>query len=251
MQRSGQRIVIIGASSAIAQHCARLWAEQGAASFYLMARDVDKLADIAADLKVRQPDIVIETASGHFTDPQQISLQVQSILAAGLPDIVLIAHGSLPDQQQCQASLKTTSDALQINALSPALFAEAFADPMIAAGRGTLAVIGSVAGDRGRRSNYIYGAAKGLLERYVQGLQHRAAGSGAHFCLIKPGPTDTPMTAHLKQEGASLAAPEQVAVRIVSGISRGQAVIYAPAKWALIMLIIRHLPRAVFNRLNI
>lgn len=251
MKPSGQRIVIIGASSAIAEHCARLWSQQGAASFYLLARDADKLADIAADLKVRQPDADIETASGHFTDPRQIQAQVQNILAAGPPDIVLIAHGSLPDQQQCQASLDTTSEALQINALSPALFAEAFAGPMIAAGHGTLAVIGSVAGDRGRRSNYVYGSAKGLLERYLQGLQHRAAGSKVNFCLIKPGPTDTPMTAHLKQEGASLAAPEQVAARIVSGISRGKQVIYAPTKWALIMLIIRHLPRIVFNRLNI
>lgn len=251
MKHSGQRIVIIGASSAIAEHCARLWARQGAASFYLMARDTDRLSDIKADLQVRQPDAVIETASGHFTDPQQISEQVKSILAAGIPDIVLIAHGSLPDQQECQSDLQANRDALQINAVSPALFAEAFAGPMIAADKGRLAILGSVAGDRGRRSNYVYGSAKGLLERYMQGLQHRAAGSGACFCLIKPGPTDTPMTAHLRQQGASLAAPDAVAARIVSGIDRGKAVIYAPARWALIMLIIRHLPRFVFNRLKI
>jgi decaprenylphospho-beta-D-erythro-pentofuranosid-2-ulose 2-reductase len=245
-----QRIVIVGATSAIAERCARRWAEQGATHFYLLARNQEKLSAIAADLKVRQPQAEIVTAVGEFADPAAIQSQVAEIMTQAA-DIVLIAHGNLPDQQQCQASLSETAEAIQVNGISPVLIAEAFATLMSQANRGTLAVIGSVAGDRGRKSNYVYGAAKGLVTRYVQGLQHRTAGSGFKVVLVKPGPTDTPMTAHLKQNGAALASVEDVADDIVKGIAKGKPVIYTPSKWALIMMIIRHLPRFIFNRMDI
>ena len=116
---------------------------------------------------------------------------------------------------------------------------------------GTLAVISSVAGDRGRKSNYIYGAAKGLVTRYVQGLQHRLANSNVHVVLIKPGPTDTPMTASLVAQGAKLASVESVALGIVTAIERKKTVAYVPGKWWLIMMIIRHLPSFIFNKMNI
>jgi short-subunit dehydrogenase len=116
---------------------------------------------------------------------------------------------------------------------------------------GTLAIIGSVAGDRGRKSNYAYGAAKGLVARYVQGLQHRLAGTGVKAVLIKPGPTDTPMTAQLKQQRSRLANVEDVARVIVKAINQGNPIVYVPAKWALIMMAIRHLPNIIFNKLEI
>ena len=168
-----------------------------------------------------------------------------------MPDIVLIAHGSLPDQQACQQDLELCDDALAVNGVSPALFAEAFAGPMQQANRGTVAIIGSVAGDRGRKSNYVYGAAKGLVTRYAQGLQHRLAGTNVKVVLIKPGPTDTPMTAQLKGKGAKLASVGDVARMIVKGIAQGKPDVYAPGKWALIMMVIRHLPRFVFNKMDI
>jgi short-subunit dehydrogenase len=184
-------------------------------------------------------------------DPAAIQQKTDEIYQQVKPDIVLVAHGSLPDQQECQSSLEQIQQAISINASSPVLFAEAFIGHMADANHGTLAMLGSVAGDRGRRSNYVYGAAKGLVTRYVQGLQHRLAGSQVKVVLIKPGPTDTAMTAHLKQQGARLADPAEVAAAIVKGIDRGAAVVYAPAKWAVIMMIIRHLPRFVFNRMDI
>jgi len=140
-------------------------------------------------------------------------------------------------------------EALAVNGISPVLFAEAFAAHMEKARTGTLALIGSVAGDRGRKSNYVYGAAKGLVTRYVQGLQHRLAGTGVKVVLIKPGPTATPMTAHLPQRG--MASVESVAGLIVKGLREGKPVIYAPPKWAIIMMVIRHLPGFVFNKLDI
>jgi short-subunit dehydrogenase len=150
-----------------------------------------------------------------------------------------------------QTDLNECRDALEVNGVSPVLFAEAFAGKMQQAGRGTIALIGSVAGDRGRKSNYAYGAAKGMVTRYAQGLQHRLAASKVKIVLIKPGPTATPMTAKLSSQGVAMASVEAVAQSIVTGIDAGKPVIYAPAKWALIMMIIRHLPRFVFNKMNI
>lgn len=250
------RIVIVGASSAIAEHCARLWAQQEAlptpaVQFVLLGRARDKLDAIAADLAVRNPAAQCRIVCPDFTSADAIGKAAADIVADGTPDIVLIAHGTLPDQQACQQDLTLAAEAMHINGLSPVLFAEAFAGPMQAANSGTIALIGSVAGDRGRKSNYVYGAAKGLVTRYAQGLQHRLAGTGVRVVLVKPGPTDTPMTAHLKQDGAKLADVGDVAAAIVRGVKKGSPVIYAPGKWGLIMMIIRHLPRFVFNKMDI
>ena len=119
------------------------------------------------------------------------------------------------------------------------------------ANQGTIAIIGSVAGDRGRKSNYVYGAAKGLISRYVQGLQHRFANTCIKIISIKPGPTDTPMTASFKQKGMKMASPKEVAEMIIDGIAKGKEVIYAPGKWQLIMLVVQHIPSAIFNKLKI
>ena len=124
----------------------------------------------------------------------------------------------------------------------------AFAGHMAKLNKGSIALIGSVAGDRGRKSNYVYGAAKGMVALYAQGLQHRFAGTGVHVTLVKPGPTDTPMTAGMKGKFASA---EEVAKMITLGIESKIAVIYAPSKWWLIMTVIRHLPSFIFNKLNI
>mgnify|MGYP001627135038 CR=1 FL=1 len=245
-----KHIVIIGATSGIAGQCARRWANT-ASRITLVARNRQALDEIAADLIVRNPALHIDCVEGEFMQPEGIRAMTDSIIASAPVDIVLIAHGNLPDQSLCQQDLSACADAIRVNALSPALIAEAFAAHMASTGRGTIAVIGSVAGDRGRKSNYVYGAAKGLVTRYCQGLQHRFAGTGVRVVLIKPGPTDTAMTAHLKQQGARLASADEVADCIVDGIERGKPVIYAPGKWALIMMIIRHLPRFVFNRMDI
>jgi decaprenylphospho-beta-D-erythro-pentofuranosid-2-ulose 2-reductase len=247
----GLRIVIIGASSGIAEHCARQWALLGARSLYLLGRDLHKLQLIADDLHVRNPAVEIVCDMADFTDPAAIQSKSTAIYEQINPDIVLIAHGSLPDQQACQTSLEQVAQAIAINASSPVLFAEAFIGQMERAGQGTLVLLGSVAGDRGRRSNYVYGAAKGLVTRYAQGLQHRLAGSRVKVVLVKPGPTDTAMTSHLKAQGARLADPAQVAAIIIKAIQRGTPVVYAPARWALIMMVIRHLPRLIFNRMDI
>jgi decaprenylphospho-beta-D-erythro-pentofuranosid-2-ulose 2-reductase len=250
MSENKKRIVIIGATSSIAEHCARLWVENTKVDLTLVARNAEKAESVATDLRVRSPQSVIRVLAANFINPLAIQQLVDEIVAVGIVDTVLIAHGSLPDQDVCQQNLTECNEALTVNSISPVLFAEAFAGHMQKAKLGTLAIIGSVAGDRGRKSNYVYGAAKGLVTRYAQGLQHRLANTGVKVVLIKPGPTDTPMTAHLKQHGG-LAKVEDVAKAIVNAISQGKPVVYAPAKWALIMMVIRHLPRLIFNRMDI
>lgn len=251
MSTNKKRIIIVGASSAIAEHCARLWVKEAAIDLVLIGRNQDKTERVAQDLRIRSPQSTIQVLTTNFVDPIAIDQLVNNIVEEGAVNTVLIAHGSLPDQSACQQNLPVCYEALTVNGISPVLFAEAFIGHMEKANYGTLAMIGSVAGDRGRKSNYVYGAAKGLVTRYAQGLQHRLAKTAVKVVLIKPGPTDTPMTAALKQQGSRLASVESVANLIVKGIAKGKPVVYAPTKWTIIMMIIRHLPRFIFNQMNI
>ena len=246
---NNKRIVIIGATSSIAEHCARLWVQDRVVDLVLVARDRVRAERVAADLRVRGPQSRVEVVTSGFLDAAEIENTSGAVWAGGV-DLVLVAHGMLPDQAGCEQDLNACRAALDVNAISPVLFAEAFARRMATQNRGTVAVIGSVAGDRGRKSNYVYGAAKGLVDRYLQGLRHRFAGSGVKIAVIKPGPTDTPMTAHLKGS-TKLASVEAVARDIVDALARGKEVIYVPGKWRVIMLVIRHLPGFVFNKMNI
>ena len=245
-----KRIAIIGATSSIAEHCARIWAQQDSVELILVGRDQKKLDVVSADLLVRSPNTKIEIVITDFIDPNAIQKIVDSFFAISPIDIALIAHGTLPEQKECQNNLALNFNTLEINGISPALYAEAFAQHMAKINQGSIAIIGSVAGDRGRKSNYVYGAAKGLVIRYAQGLQHRFAGTRVSITLVKPGPTNTPMTAAIKGS-EKFASPEDVAKTIISGIESKKTIIYAPAKWQLIMMVIRHLPSFIFNRMNI
>lgn len=246
-----QKIVIVGATSAMAEHCARLWVAESPKTLVLLARDLEKAERVAQDLRVRSPQSSIAVQVIDFCDPEQIKAWADQVCSAGVPNIVLIAHGTLPDQAACQQDLALSQSVLQINGISPVLFAEGFVGHMEKANHGKLAIIGSVAGDRGRKSNYVYGAAKGLVTRYAQGLQHRLGKTQVKVILIKPGPTATPMTSLLRSEGRKMANVELVAQGIVQGVANSTPVVFAPAKWGLIMMVIRHLPRYVFNKMDL
>jgi len=245
-----KRIAIIGATSFIAEHCARIWVQQGLVELILVGRNQKKLEVVSADLLVRSPNTKIEIIATDFIDPTAIQKTIDSLFKHSPIDIALITHGILPEQQDCQNNLALNYDTIVTNGISPALYAEAFAQHMAKLNRGSIAIIGSVAGDRGRKSNYVYGAAKGLLTRYAQGLQHRFADTRVSITLIKPGPTNTPMTAAMKGS-ENFASVEEVAKTIIFGIESKKAIIYAPAKWQLIMIVMRHLPSFIFNKMNI
>lgn len=245
------KIVIVGATSGIAERCARIWVMEKNIELILIGRNLQKLQNIAEDLRIRGPEASIQVIEANFTDPKAIALLVNSIAQQGKIDRVLIAQGMLPKQEDCQQDLVTCYDTLMINAVSPALFAEAFIGHLQKNNHGTLAIIGSVAGDRGRKFIYTYGAAKALIAHYAQGLQHRLARSNVKVVLVKPGPTATTMTAHLNTKGLKLADPNIVATDIVRAMARGTPVIYTPRRWGFIMTVIRTIPAFIFNRLEI
>lgn len=244
-----KRILIIGATSAIAEAAARQWAQRGDALF-LVGRSAGRLQTIADDLVVRG---AAQTAC-HVMDATAIAehgaMLDAAVAALGGIDVALIAHGTLPDQKACEASVDLTLREIDTNGVSVLALATRLANLLEAQGAGCLAVISSVAGDRGRQSNYVYGAAKGMVTRFLQGLRNRLAKSGVQVLTIKPGFVDTPMTAAFKK-GALWARPEQVARGILSAIDRGRDEVYLPGFWRLIMWLIRHIPERVFKRLSL
>ena len=250
MNSNLQKIVIVGATSAIAIHCTQLWLKNNPLEVILIGRDLMKLNELVDDYKVRSPKTLVKTYVVDFLNVIEISKLTKLICSEGEIDLVLIAHGSLPNQTLAQSDLIYNSEQSQINAISPVIFAESFVSCLDTNKPSSIAMIGSVAGDRGRKSNYVYGSAKGLVAIYVQGLQHRLTNSKVKVVLVKPGPTLTPMTENLSST-KGFANVEEVAKDIVSGIANGNSVIYTPAKWKIIMLIIRHLPRLIFNKLDI
>lgn len=245
------KIVIVGATSSIAEHCARIWISSEVKELILIGRDINKLKSIEMDLKVRNSNVNVNSIAADMISAEAIRDVVNKICEINTPNIVLIAHGSLPEQIECQHDVSLVAQTLEVNGSSPALWAESFAEKFAVAGQGALAVIGSVAGDRARKSNYVYGSAKAMVASYVEGLQHRFADTNVHVVLIKPGPTDTPMTQNMKDGGLKLAPVGDVARVIVEGIARKRSTIYVPGKWWLIMTVIKHLPKFIFHKLNI
>jgi short-subunit dehydrogenase len=244
-----QKILIIGATSAIAEAAARRFAQRGD-SLYLLARNGERLDALLADLKIRGASA---TAGARFdaNDHERHAAVIEQAAAAmGGLDAVLIAHGTLPDQQACQADAALALREIGTNALSVIGLLTHVANRFEAQRAGVIAVIGSVAGDRGRQSNYVYGSAKGMLAIFLQGLRNRLQKSGVHVLTIKPGFVDTPMTASFKK-GPLWATPDQVAQAIVKAMDQRRNVLYTPFFWWGIMAIIRSIPEAIFKKLSL
>ena len=246
MSPAPKQIAILGAASAIAEAAARLWAAQGA-RLALVGRDGDRLEAIAADLRARgtasAEPIVADCASA---DPVATLNSIADRIG-GL-DIVLLAYGALGEQGELERDPKAAADLLHTNFVSAAGWCLAAADHFERQHSGAIIVIGSVAGDRGRQSNYVYGAAKAGLGTLVQGLAHRLAKSGARAVLIKPGFVDTPMTAHIARKGLLWAQPGEIGRAIVRAADNGGPVVYAPFYWRGIMAIIRGVPAPIFHK---
>lgn len=244
-----KKILIIGATSAIAQACAREWATQGN-KLFLIARNSEKLSQVADDLIVRGANSA-NTYVLDIADSNSYSAMLNaSIETLGTIDIVLIAHGVLPDQSACERDVALAMQQFAINGSATIALLLLLANQLELQRSGVLAVITSVAGDRGRQSNYLYASAKAAVSTFCEGLRGRLFKSGVHVIDIRPGFVDTPMTADLPLPAALVAQPEVVAKRIVSGINRRVDVLYAPAFWKWIMLIIRSIPSFIFKRMK-
>lgn len=244
-----KNILVIGATSAIAEATARLWAAEGA-QFYLIARNADKLALVARDLETRGARVA--QALLDVTEFDRHAPLIEAAFQALLRiDVVLVAHGNLPDQRNCEASAEAALQALQTNAVSVVSLLTLIANRMQKQGSGVIAVIGSVAGDRGRKSNYVYGSSKALIAAFSEGLADRLDPFGVRVITIKPGWVDTPMTASFKK-GVLWARPDSVASSIHARIaSASSGTYYVPRVWAAIMVVIRCLPIRVVRWLGI
>jgi len=244
-----QRVLIIGATSAIAEATARLYAARGA-RLYLVARNAERLKDIAQDLLVRGANEVDNAVLDvNHVDAHEGVLEAAWQQLGGV-DIVLIAHGTLPDQMACEASVSVALEEFATNASSTIALLTPIANRMAASRQGTIAVISSVAGDRGRASNYLYGAAKAAVSEFLSGLRQRLGKQGVNVLTIKPGFVDTPMTREFKK-GVLWATPEAVASGICRAIDRRRSVAYLPWFWMGIMLVINHIPEAIFKRIKL
>jgi short-subunit dehydrogenase len=241
-------ILIFGATSAIAQAVARRYAD-AEGRFVLVARDSVKLAANAADLIARGATVPAALVADLEDGDRHGEWVAAAVAALGTLDVVLIAHGTLPDQAQCEADAAVMRRAIAVNFVSAASLATHVAQEFERQRSGRLAVIASVAGDRGKRSNYVYGAAKAGLAVYLQGLRARLAPCGASVLTIKPGFVDTPMTAGFAK-GALWATPERVAAAICRAVAARRSVIYVPWFWRPIMLVIRLIPERLFIRMR-
>lgn len=241
------RVLIIGATSAIAEATARLYAERGAV-LHLLGRNETALATIAADLRVRG-------ATGATIGPFEANnldehgkVLAEAMDDLGGVDVALVAFGTLADQERAEQEVEVALSAIHTNGVATVSVVMHLANHLERQGRGTLAVITSVAGDRGRRSNYIYGGAKRLVSTVLDGLRIRLESTGVAVVDIRPGFVDTPMTRDIPKN-AIWAKPDAIGRRIVSAVDSEARVAYAPSFWAAIMATIRSLPYGIFKRL--
>ncbi|WP_415405216.1 SDR family NAD(P)-dependent oxidoreductase [Tateyamaria sp. SN3-11] len=239
-------LLVLGGTSAIALGYVRarvddLASESRAIKLILMGRSAERLeveAQHFAALGV-ETETKVADLSGDVDLPDDWHI-----------DEAFLAYGQLTDQDRVQGENDYLSAQLSVNFNSAAAWLETLARRFERQGHGQCIVVGSVAGDRGRQSNYAYGAAKAGLAVFVQGMQHRFAGaSDIRFLLVKPGFVDTPMTDHIEGKGGPLwATPDQVGQHILKAVKRGKLQLYTPWFWAIIMWIIRAVPSFVLHK---
>jgi decaprenylphospho-beta-D-erythro-pentofuranosid-2-ulose 2-reductase len=243
------KVLIVGATSAIAYETAKCFAQDGA-ELFLVGRNVEKLTTIANDLKVRGAKR-IETflLDLNHLDRHQEMLDA-AISTFGVLDMLLIAHGTLGNQQRCEQSVAETLKEFTSNCSSVISLLTISANYFEQQKRGCIAVISSVAGDRGRPSNYVYGTTKAAVSTFLQGLRSRLYKSGVSVVTIKPGLVDSPMTAALKK-GPLFSSPQRVGRGVYQAMKKGKAVVYLPGYWRGIMFVVRNIPEGVFKRLSL
>ncbi len=243
------KVLIAGATSSIAHETAKCFANEGA-ELFLVARNAAKLKAVADDLKVRGAGCV-ESFLLDMTELERHQEMFDAALAAlGGLDMLLVAHGTLEDQFILQKSVEATLRSLDTNFTSVVSLLTIAANYFEERKKGCIAVITSVAGDRGRQYNYIYGTAKGGLNTFLQGLRNRLFKSGVAVVTIKPGPVDTPMTLTHKKN-MLFATPQAVGKRIHDAMVKGKDVVYAPWFWRYIMFGIVNMPEFIFKRTNL
>ena len=242
-------IIILGATSFIAKEAAKLFASHGS-QFMLIGRDLDKLKIVRDDLLVRGA-LSVHIEAMDLTDKSlHKEILHKSVAALGTIDNAFIAYGSLPDQKECEGDYEKTLAEINVNYLSVISLLTMIGNYFAERKMGQISVITSVAGDRGRMSNYVYGSAKGGLAIFLQGLRNRLYHHGVNVLTIKPGFVSTPMTSHLNKNFL-FADPSRIAHGIVEAMKHKKTEVYLPWFWKYIMFIIRFIPESIFKKLRL
>lgn len=240
-------IMVFGATSAIAQAYVNRVATR-CERIVLLARDAEKLQQVSSHVEsISKADVVTHAAdladtSGHERLVSQVFDGIDDV------DCVLIAYGVLTDQERCNNDIEYLLKQFNLNGTSTISLASLIGRELRQRSGGTLAVIGSVAGDRGRQSNYCYGAAKASVDSFLSGLRGYLSKSGVNVLTIKPGFVDTPMTSEFKK-GLLWASADKVAGDIDSAVQKRRSILYTPWFWRYIMLVIKSIPEFIFRKL--
>jgi short-subunit dehydrogenase len=245
-----RNILIVGATSGIAEAVARRYAAE-ACRFFLVARNEGKLEQVAGDLLARGA-AQVERFVLDANDLPRLPAMIEAAWGALTQvDLALVAHGTLPDQKRAEADVDYALREFRTNGESVIACLALLANRFERQGNGVIAVIGSVAGDRGRASNTLYGSAKAAVATYASGLRGRMFKVGVHVLTIKPGFVATPMTQGLPLPEKLLATADEVAVKIKKAVEKKKNIAYVPGFWWAIMFIIKSIPECVFKRLSI
>jgi short-subunit dehydrogenase len=242
------RVLLLGATSGIAQRLARLLVARGDARLYLVARDPARLAAVAADLRVRGATEVHERVADLERPEAHRGLVADAEAALGGVELAIAAQGALGDPASYDTDGEAAARVLVANAVGPISLLTEVAVAMQRRGTGTIVGFSSVAGERGRAANAVYGAGKAAFTAFLSGLRARLAGAGVHVLTVKPGPVDTAMTDGLA--GRRLASPDVVASDVMRAIDRRRDVVYTPRRWRLVMAIVRAIPECLFKRVR-
>lgn len=247
-----ENVVILGATSGIARALCQVMAQRGC-RLIVAGRNEDELTRIASDLRVRnQTDAFVERFDALDFDDHVPFLDRCRAKLGGPIDGVVLCYGYMTEQSKTQEDFEAARRTIDVNFTSAISILGAVANEMESRGSGYIAAISSVAGDRGRQSNYTYGASKAGLSAFLGGLRNRLCKSGVHVLEVRPGFVDTPMTHGLVDPDSPLvASPERVAKAIDAAIVDKRDVIYAPWFWRGIMKTIRSIPESVFKRLKL
>ena len=244
-----KRILVLGATSGIAEACCRLWAARGD-SLFLVARNAEKLAAVVADMQTRGAAYVDSSVANLDDTAGHADLLAHAINSMAGLDVAFLAFGVLGDEPEAQRSFPAAASVLHTNLVSAVSLLTWLGNYCAQRHAGTLAVLSSVAGERGRKSNYVYGASKAGLTAFVDGLRNRIDREGVRVMTIKPGPVRTAMTRGMKGS-QKFADVEKVAATMVKAIDAGTDVLYVPGIWRLIMAVIRAIPESFFKKLDL
>ena len=237
-------ILILGANSDMANAVAKKFAQTGH-NLYLASRNIAELNKTASDLHLRYD---IQAEARHFDARDYGSHQAFYDALKIKPEGLIVAFGSMYEQADAQNDFSLAIDMIESNYSGAVSIIEIVAKDFEASDKGFIVGISSVAGDRGRQSNYIYGSSKAAFSTYLNGLRHRLYKTDVHVLTVKPGFVATKMTAHLDLPEKLTAQPEEVANRIYDGAQKKKLILYIKPVWRLIMLIIAHVPAFIFNR---